>query len=289
MGATQWGDLLRRFGVLLREIEVCIDQGISSRQVRPCHPAIAARVVLGLLLWAPSAMEEFGPAKRSTRGRLQSALIDLLCCGWTADRRAATGPNEERTGAAGHRAADCSHKDVELSLASAIFNRACHGVDEAARAKLRAYASVVSGDPSDLGELARLCHLRTLNLLFDAHGAALAGAQGPAALASLRAIVEDYMDEQLGLISPLATRLWLRSADGEAARKGWIDLCDLQHALHAGGRAAGELRGRYDDLAPVFQLALCGFLASDLTWVRAPSSQLTSEIVQLLWYGLERE
>lgn len=240
-----------------------LEEGARSGEVRVCDFGAAARVVLGLTLWAPVVMPT--PLVGVERRRAIEGLQDLVTYGCIGDR--AEPPRGRLLDAPSAWPVDADGSDAVLASASFLLNRRPYASMEEIAAFLRVSPDTLRLRFGERDRLVSACHRRTLAIFLRIQDAAIV--PGPLTAASVRRLVHattlSYLRRDLQPLGPLAALGGLDAEGVAKARLRWAGLWLLLQERWIDGVGVGELRERHHHLAPRFWLALCSCLAGGLS------------------------
>lgn len=298
LSAARGAKLRSLHDALVAELAAVLAAGAQAGQVRDCDFPVAARAILGLILWTPVASHRMPPAKLFNRPRVIEALQDLLTYGRAGDRSVGVEaprldlapPSSRFPASVGSPDFQSSSREKVLVNASYLLNR-CGGW----RAPPEEVSKRLGCDSRPLRELAgdkaglvRACQARTIDVLYRILEEAFASGRTTdvAAFACAQALAEAYLREDVQPLRPFVGLEALSPDDLEALRIRWRVLWANLRGRQVDAVANHQLRERYYDLAPLIWTALCGWLASGLLDGGDRANDHSREVAQLMRLGL---
>lgn len=298
LSAAKGAELRSLHNALVADLAALLAAGAQTGQVRHCDFQVAARAILGLILWTPVASRRVPPAKLFNRPRVIEALQDLLTYGRAGNRSVAVEaprldlapPTSLFRASVGFPDSQSLSREKVLVNASYLLNR-CGGwfaPPEEITKRLSCDSRPLLDLAGDKAGLVRACHVRTIDILYRILEEAFATGHGAdaAALAFAQALAEAYLREDVQPLRPFVGLEALSSNDLEALRIRWRVLWANLRGRQVDAVANHQLRERYYDLAPLIWTALCGWLASGLLDGGDRASDHSREVAQLMRLGL---
>ncbi|MBJ7411956.1 MAG: hypothetical protein JHD15_16545 [Phenylobacterium sp.] len=283
---------------LVAELAAVLAAGAQAGQVRDCDFPVAARAILGLILWTPVASHRMPPTKLFNRPRVIEALQDLLTYGRAGDRSVGVEaprldlapPGSRFPASVGLPSPQDLSRERILVNASHLLNR-CGGLPaplEKVSKRPGCDSRILRELAADKAGLVRACHARTIDVLYRILEEAFASARATdaAALAFAQALAEAYLREDVQPLRPFVGLEALSPEDLDALRIRWRVLLANLRGRQVDGVANHQLRERYYDLAPLIWTALCGWLASGLLDGGDRANDHSREVAQLMRLGL---
>lgn len=298
LSAARGAKLRSLHDALVADLAAVLAAGAQRGQVRDCDFPVAARTILGLILWTPVASHRMQPAKVFNRPRVIEALQDLLTYGRAGDRSVGVEaprldlapPTSRLPASVGFPDSQSLRREKLLVNASYLLNR--RGGWLAPPEEISKRLSCDSRAPLDLASdkagLVRACHARTIDILYRILEEAFATGRGTdaAALAFAQALAEAYLREDVQPLRPFVGLEALSSKDLEALQIRWRALWANLRGRQVDAVANHQLRERCYGLAPLIWTALCGWLASGLLDGGDRASDHSREVAQLMRLGL---